>query len=150
MIRRLLVLPVVLLMAACGGATEPTPPPLALTLSSDMTVTGTRTAQPDGSTLILCPFQITATVTGGRAGDAVIWDGGQDVNYDATGAELNIVPFAQTDLVNWFGSDRIVTGSSVTARLHMQWTAPFSSVQTYRYHLPTGEERAATWRLTCQ
>lgn len=150
---RILLLSVVVItgLAACGGSTEPVTPPLALTLSPDTVVVGVRAAQADGSTLITCYYDIAATVSGGHAGDVIVWDGGSGYFADSTGATASTFTLGQTDLVSWFGSDRIVTGSRVTAALHSYWSqAPFTTFFSFRYHLPTGEQRAATWRIHCQ
>lgn len=134
-------------LSGCGGDGPTAPAPLVVTISADQRATG-YPRMVNGQSQYACDFQVTAKASGGAAGAFAVWSWGTgEYTLNSSGARSSFTMLT-SDLVEWFGSDRI-TASASTASRWAAWSGPFRLVITFRYIMPDGETRAHNYFLYC-
>jgi hypothetical protein len=128
------------------GTATVTVPAFQVAVSAGATVTGTRYTV-NGLPRDSCNFSITASATGGAPGDYALWSYAvQFWTLTSSGATLSNTDY---NLTAWFGSDRVTASHSVTAYRYAYWSGPFTLAITFYYTMPSLENRASTFFLTC-
>lgn len=149
--RRLATLVAAVTLVGCGNdTTEPIPPPpLVVSITTQQIVSGA-TATRDGFTVYECAFEISASASGGAVGDFAEWEAASgDFQLKSNGARDQF-SLGVSELVEWFGSDRIITGRTLTAERITWWSGPFTLSIAFRYRMPSGELRSSTYFLDCR
>jgi hypothetical protein len=140
----------ILLVALTAGCKDSTAPvaPLTVVVTSAATIAGTRSTV-DGAPRVTCSFAITASASGGHPGEYALWADGEAFYTLNTGVTSTLL-LTHTDLIDWFGSDRISPLSPLTANRIAYWSGPFTLAITLRHIMPTLETRSSTFFLHCQ
>lgn len=95
-----------------------------------------------------CRYAVSATATGGAPGVFALW-----INYDvefrySDGSRL-LFEANLADAIDFWGSDRIITGSIQTANRIAMSARIFDLVYTFRYSLASGEQRSTPVFIDC-
>ena len=138
-------------LAACGGD-EATAPAAAVTVS----ITGpSQVNSAVMNNLRRCDYPLTATASGGGAGDEITWAGlTLEWKSPTSGQTIgSTIQLTATELAapEWFGSQRLPVGQSRLAN-RFTWLEPhhpFQQVHTFGFQLPNGEVQQAVYTLTC-
>lgn len=135
----------VLVLVGCGGDLVEPPPPFRIAFSQEVTSKGFN-AQLQREQ---CNYTVTAVASGGVVGDFALW-GPIDIESRFADGTIETFPIGQTEPVDFWGSDRIVTGSSVErSRFAFHSTKTFTLFHTFRYSLATGEQRSKFVTVDC-
>lgn len=142
-----------LLLAACGGDSGPTepppPPPFVMQFAGTTSVTGRRGVDAQGRANVSCDYTIVASASGGGQGAVATWMGaGLEWRLHQTGETFND-EISNLQMADWFGSDRISTGLTQTARRNANWRGPFTLSHTFRFRLANGELRTSLFQVQC-
>ncbi len=143
-------------VVACGGD-SPTAPtsisPFLLTITLPRQVHGA--INDDGD--YQCNYTVTAAAVGGETGTFAYWN---NVTLDwsrSDGAKFTHLLF-ESDLTDWFGSDRVVSGRTQTANRRSRWSDAYDITFQFRYRVCPpgttgsscrGEERTNTLFFSC-
>lgn len=96
-----------------------------------------------------CHYDFTMTATGGTPSDFARWTSGE-VEWRFSAGGTFILPLSTTDMLDWFGSDRIVSGENQTLRRFAFSGSTFSSLGiTLRATLPDGSQSSTFVFITC-
>ncbi len=135
----------VLILVGCGGDLVEPPPPFRVAFSQSVISKGFD-AQLQREQ---CNYTVTAVASGGEVGDFALW-GSIVIEFRFADGTIDTPPVAQTEAVDFWGSDRIVAGSSVErSRFAFHPTKTFTLFHTFRYSLATGEQRSAFVTVDC-
>lgn len=143
-----------LALAACGSSSEPVAP-FSVSLTPAATVQGHATLV-NGSPAYACDFPLVITASGGDSQSFAIWAGGP-INWrlNANG-QLATTFFLQSDVIAWFGRDRITPGQAYTATRTLTWSGPYTASLIFNYSVGTMkngvlsfDDRSATVALVC-
>jgi len=120
-------------------------PPLTVSITGSPRLRGV--SKPNGS--YECLYEIRATGVGGLPEQFATWDGGRlDWRLNATGA-VETDNLSAGQVTEYFGSNRVQSGSTVGSSAYASWSGPFSIIHTLRFLLPTGEIRTGSYTLFC-
>jgi hypothetical protein len=98
---------------------------------------------------VSCDYPVTVGASGGQTGEYATWTGA-DLEFVLSATQQRSSSFlSRTDLVNWFGSDRIASGGGYTATRAAFWSGAFTLIHTFRYTMPNGETRSSLFYLFC-
>lgn len=151
---RYAVLASLILLAGCGGGgpTEPPPPPpFKLTITGITQATPQIGQYPDGSPKYTCAVEMAATASGGEAGDYAEWENAELLWVRLSDGATSTQTWTFTDMVDYWGSSRVTTGSTVrTEDWSFWWSQPFRITFTFRYWVSqTSEYRADHRTFQC-
>jgi hypothetical protein len=146
--RRILAVFGAIFVAACGShaAAAPTPQ-LIVTLTGPATVQG-RDTTVSGQAVYYCDFQLTATATGGSAGQGATW-GGAHYTYTlaSTGATSGNA-IAQASAF-FSGNPGVSTGTDVSQVHFAGWSSPFELSLVLYYSTPRSSSDSAMYNFSC-
>jgi hypothetical protein len=145
--RFVVVLGTIVITAGCGSSgTAPTPKLVVM-------VTGPATVQGHDTTIAatseyVCYYQLTATASGGSAGEVATWKGGHSTFVLGATGQTIPNPFSNADV--FFGDDPLVTTTvPVNGADYNYWAGPFSASFTFYYSTPQTSTDSATYSLSC-
>lgn len=140
----------ILLAVGCSDPVEPPPPPppFVVTITDNQRVQGTRGTDESGVPNLECSFQIDAAATGGKSGTYATWIGA-GLAWRREDGRTHNTELTALEITDYFGSDRIMSGSDYQARRRASWTAPFRLHYTFRYLMPSGETRSHDYYMYC-
>jgi hypothetical protein len=134
--------------AGCGDSpAEPAPPPLSVSITNEVRATG-YSRLVDGTTVHACNYRVTAVARGGQIGEYAQWLSGTGRYTLRSSGQRSEFTMLASDVVSWFGSDRI-TAAPVVADRVTWWSGPFRMQVELTYRLPSGEIRAHDFWLYC-
>ena len=134
----------VLILVGCGGDLMEPSTPFLVAFSQSVTSKGFD-AQLQREQ---CNYTFTAVASGGEVGDFALW-GAIDIEFRFADGTIETPFVEQTEPVDFWGSDRIVTGSSVERSRFAFSSKTFTLFHTFRYSLATGEQRSAFVTVDC-
>jgi hypothetical protein len=103
----------------------------------------------DSSQRWRCHFGVTTTATGGRTSDFASWTSGE-IQYRYAAGSSSTVALTATDLLDWFGSDRLVSGETKTAYRVGSFSSALSRMDiTLRATLPDRSLRSRFVSISC-
>lgn len=142
------MLPLLLLAdAACSSPSEPPPPPPPFTVAFS-NVTRRAGLDPD-TQRHECLFDLTATAAGGHEGDSARWLISEDEFRFNDGTRFEFTLFS-TDMLDYWGSDRIATGETQVATRIADAAEPFDLAFTFRYEDPDFRDFSEFVFVDCQ
>jgi len=141
---RHLLLALLFFSVACSNSSEP-PPPFTVTFSDVTRSTG---LNPD-TQRHECRFDLTATASGGRTQDFALWLASQGEFRLNDGTEFEF-DLDVVDVLDYWGSDRIVTGETQVAPRAADASEPFDLAYTFRYQDPDGRFLSEFVFVDCQ
>jgi hypothetical protein len=146
--RFVVVLGAAIVAAACGShtATAPTPP-LVVALTGPATVQGLDTTK-SGQAFLYCDYQLTATASGGSAGEVATWGSATYTYVLASNGET----YSNTDQASaYFDGDPVVPGGSDVSQGHVAgWVGPFKMYLVLYYSTPQSSTDSALYNFSCQ
>jgi len=92
-----------------------------------------------------CDYTIALRAAGGRSGDAAVLQ--LAIVRGASGERLGTIPLSE--LISWFGTDRIKSGQRVSAPLYDEIIGSWSRTVEFLYTAPDGGNKAVTYALNC-
>ncbi len=96
-----------------------------------------------------CLYTVTGVASGGSSGEFLLWNT-HDWQFRHPDGTVQTILATQSESVDFWGSDRLITGSSRTAnRIAWHPTKKFTLFYTFRYLLTTGEQRTGTVSVDC-
>ena len=96
-----------------------------------------------------CRYTVTAAASGGSAAEFALWSS-YDWQFRHPDGTVQTIVATQSETVDFWGSDRLITGSSRTAsRIAWHPTKKFTLFYTFRYTLITGEQRTGFVSIDC-
>ena len=134
----------VLVLMGCGGEdpVDPADQPLPFRVAFSQVVISKGFNAATG--MEECRFTITAAASGGVPGEFALWTS-YDVSFRFPDGTRGDFVLGLPETVDFWKSDRILTGSSVSATPTGQHPSKtFTLVYTFRYTLPSGERRSQT------
>ncbi len=134
----------VLILVGCGGDLVEPPTPFLVAFSQSVTSKGFDTQLQREQ----CNYTVTAVASGGEVGDFALW-GSIVIEFRFADGTIETPFVEQTEPVDFWGSDRIVTGSSVERSRFAFSSKTFTLFHTFRYSLATGEQRSAFVTVDC-
>ena len=140
-----------LLLAACGSSTEPTE-------HVSVTITATKTAPGhlfliNGSQFYACDYRIDVLANSFARSTDVVWAGGRiDYRLTSTGQVASTF-MSEGEEQEWFGSDKVSPGASLSTTQRFAWTGPFTATLVLSYQIQasavSSESRSVTVPLEC-
>lgn len=140
----LLALP---LLSGCGDLLSPE----AFTVRADpssVRLTATKTPVTVlGFTFVYyrCDYRIALSANGGRSGNSATLQMG--VVRGANGERLGTVPLSE--LISWFGTDRIKSGQTITASLYDEMLGSWTRTVDFIYADPKGANQTVSYSIAC-
>ncbi len=96
-----------------------------------------------------CRYTVTAVASGGSSAEYALWTT-YDWEFRHPDGTVQTINATQSETVDFWGSDRLVTGTSRTAnRIAWHPSKKFTLFYTFRYLLTTGEQRTGTVSVDC-
>ena len=143
--------PFVLLLPllGCGVDSTAVPNPFVLFITGPRSEDGT--VYQNGARR--CELMLTATAQGGEEGDYALWIGLEVRRFDYDeGRWTETITYVGNDIYNFWGSDRVLTGSSANSA--SLWDDPdghtFQLTMTFVYQAsPTLEQRSIVHTFDC-
>lgn len=127
----------------CKDTSGPPPDPFAIQFS-----VSTDNLAVSGDT-VRCHFVITATAFGGEQGAYALWHASDMSFFDPVTYEGDEYLLTQTDMLDYFGVDRIVTGETREAHRVLWWNRPFLLQYHFRYEDPEGLDVTQFEQVDC-
>ena len=135
----------VLILVGCGGDPAGPASPFGVAFSQVVNSKGFNAQMQREE----CDFTVTAVASGGEEGELALW-GSYDVEFRYPDGTSDAFVFTQTDAVDFWGSDRIITGNSQPVNwLGWHPTKTFTLFYTFRYVLMTDEQRSESLSINC-
>jgi hypothetical protein len=134
----------VLVAAACGSPSEPVLP-FEVAFSSTVSAVGwnAQTARHE------CEFTLTAEASGGEAGDFASWLPGEG-EYRWDDGSRQFFALSEVDMLDHWGSDRILTGETKQTNRIAWSSVAFRLVYTFRFLDPTGRAVSKVLFIDCR
>jgi hypothetical protein len=135
---------VALLFAACSS---PSAPKFQITLSGPTPLHGFETTE-SGDSVYQCDYQVTATATGGTAGEVATWTGGREFfqREDGRTSQSTITDAASY----WGGNATISSGSTETGYNRAWWNEPFQTTIFFYYSTAQEALDSASFAFDCE
>ena len=149
----------VLILMGCGGDTvgpsssSPPPPPPPPPPPAPFQLAFSAVVNSKGFNLVTnreeCRYSVTAVASGDSSGEHALWNA-YDWEFRYPDGTVQTIVATQSESVDFWGSDRLNTGSSQTAnRIAWHPTTTFTLFYTFRYTLMTGEQRSRFVSIDC-
>lgn len=136
----------VLAMTGCGGdAVEPPPPPQPFVVAFSDSLRSVELF-PDSAS---CRYVLKVWATGGTQDDFARWTGGVLQWVDVASGQRIDDELSATELLDYFGADRVRTGQTLRASRIARWDRPFKLHYVVRHEGPDGSLRSDDIWVDC-
>ncbi len=140
----------VLILMGCSDSTEPDPPPpppppppapapFQVAISAVVTSKGFNIETNREE----CLYSVTGVASGGSSGEFVLWNT-HDWQFRHPDGTVQTILATQSESVDFWGSDRLITGSSRTAN-RIAWHPTKKIHPVLHVSVPPHDGRAADW-----
>lgn len=98
---------------------------------------------------INCEYAIAVSASGGARGASARWRPSSGEWVDPASNERYSFSLTTTDMLDYFGADRITTGGTLQANRIAWWDRPFHLLHVFRYEMPDGSLRSEDVWVDC-
>ena len=136
------------ILSASGCESLTAPEPIALEAQPSTPVVRRNPITVLGFTFVYyrCDYTITLQAIGGRKNQSAVLQ--MAVLRSGDGTRLGSIPLSE--LISWFGTDKVRSGTSVSASLYDEVLGPWSRTVEFIYTDSKGANRTTSWSINCR